>query len=286
MRKRKIGNIKPSRGEKGKSKKVRQPDSAASDFEDIDKVLECPVCVQHFLGEIYLCVAGHSVCEQCHKKLHEKTGMGEYNGLCPICRGPFSGARNFTLEDIIPLVALPCPYKENDCPFVGKGKARLEHKETCIHRPIRCLFHRCYPDCQWYGNPSNLLEHLDSHCKVRRVAALEHRIDVYWSYETREFCFTRGKDATFFVSKLDRIYYMSITRFKDQFHLAITWIPLSEEAAEEQHIYVEVNLPLVENQSITYTIKPRRMDSGLTMDENVQKLFQDQNTNAVPMKKW
>ena len=65
-----------------------------------------------------------------------------------------------------------------------------------MYQPVGCLFHRCYPNCRWIGPPSALLEHLNSHCTVRNER-LGEVSDVFWSYENKEQCFMRGKDATF-----------------------------------------------------------------------------------------
>lgn len=111
--------------------------------------------------------------------------------------------------------------------------------------------------------------------------------DVYWSYETREKCFKRGKDATFYIPKLKRFYYMSISKDEQgQYHLAFFWLPISEEASKEMNCYTEVTLPLEGKQSVNYTLKAPRMDSSLSMDENVRALIRDGDTLHLPMKKW
>jgi len=130
------------------------------------------------------------------------------------------------------------------------------------------------------------MEHLNTHCVVRRVH-LEFVMDVYWSYESKERCWKRGKDATFFIPSLDRFYYVSISRHSDDyFHLVVVWLPTTAAAAEDLPLNMEFTIPLEDDQSITYTMRPPRLDSARSMDENVKNLISAGESYIVPIRKW
>eukprot|EP00472_Partenskyella_glossopodia_P001308 CAMPEP_0197526398 /NCGR_PEP_ID=MMETSP1318-20131121/17688_1 /TAXON_ID=552666 /ORGANISM="Partenskyella glossopodia, Strain RCC365" /LENGTH=340 /DNA_ID=CAMNT_0043080545 /DNA_START=128 /DNA_END=1150 /DNA_ORIENTATION=+ len=252
----------------------------ASQEEDQDSLaatLECPVCLITFCEKVFVCANGHSICESCYGKIKTR---------CPTCRVALRGARNRALEAVIAHACLPCKYQEYGCDFKGKGKARSKHMAKCVHHPIRCLFHRCYPQCKWSGPPSELMDHLNTHSLVRRVG-VGVQTDVYWSYESKENCFQRGKDATFFITNLERFYYVSLTRHDGQFHLGVVWLPTTEAGAvEDSGLTMELVVPLVDGQSIHYTLKPPRINSDLMMDENITNLINSGQTYIVPIRKW
>ncbi len=111
--------------------------------------------------------------------------------------------------------------------------------------------------------------------------------DVYWSYGSKERCFERGKDATFFIPKSDRFYYVSISKApNDVFHLAVVWLPTTVEAASDLKIQMELTMPLVDGQSIVYTIKPPRLASGMMMDPMIKDLIRRGQTFILPIKRW
>lgn len=59
-------------------------------LDSMQKHLECPVCFE-LMDRVVQCKMGHSVCFNCSRHLRE----------CPICRGVYTGTRNFALEDVV-----------------------------------------------------------------------------------------------------------------------------------------------------------------------------------------
>eukprot|EP00470_Lotharella_oceanica_P004060 CAMPEP_0170167278 /NCGR_PEP_ID=MMETSP0040_2-20121228/727_1 /TAXON_ID=641309 /ORGANISM="Lotharella oceanica, Strain CCMP622" /LENGTH=155 /DNA_ID=CAMNT_0010405255 /DNA_START=540 /DNA_END=1007 /DNA_ORIENTATION=+ len=111
--------------------------------------------------------------------------------------------------------------------------------------------------------------------------------DVFWSYTSKERCWQRGKDATFFIPQLKRFYYVSISKKDDHFHLAVLWLPTTEEAAKEiKNLSMSLKMPLSNGQSIVFNVKPPKMHLDLNMDENVRKLIRERETYIVPIRKW
>eukprot|EP00466_Bigelowiella_natans_P018998 jgi/Bigna1/127627/aug1.5_g2335 len=260
-------------------KKSKIPQSSPPPLEDPDLAskFECPICLHCYDHVIYVCSNGHSVCKTCYEKIEPKR--------CPSCRVPLTGARNQALEAVASHTILPCRHKEYGCDFKGRGLARANHRNSCVFRPIRCLFHRCYPQCKWHGPPSALLKHLNTHCMVRKIKQ-DQPCDVYWSYETKERCWQRGKDATFFSHDYNRFYYMSISRRGEHYHLASVWLPTTVKAAESPTLQMEVSIPLEDDEFVTYTLKPPRLDPSLMMDGNVKRLIDQGKSFIIPIKKW
>lgn len=53
--------------------------------------LSCPVCYEIFGDRILQCSLGHSICSNCFSK----------TTLCAQCRQPYTGTRNFLLEEMV-----------------------------------------------------------------------------------------------------------------------------------------------------------------------------------------
>jgi len=267
----------PRPNKSSKSSRLTKDTSKSSDADGLASMLECPICYFCFTEKVFVCSNGHSICSSCYSKLKTKK--------CPSCRFNLNGARNQALEAVLAHTSLPCRYAEYGCNFKANGRLQEAHHDHCVYRPVRCLFHRCYPNCKWHGTPTKLHKHLKSHCIVRTVT-VGVRCDVYWSYETKERCWQRGKDATFFVPTLNRFYYMSISRKDEFYHLAVVWLPVTNEAAKDHGLSMKVTFPLENNQSISITIKPPRLDSGLKMDDNVKQLIEKQESFIIPIQRW
>ncbi|KAF7993599.1 hypothetical protein HCN44_010194 [Aphidius gifuensis] len=58
--------------------------------DDLEKLLECPVCFERLAGTIYMCTTGHNICKLCFEQMRE----------CGTCKKPFSSARNYLAEDL------------------------------------------------------------------------------------------------------------------------------------------------------------------------------------------
>ncbi|XP_015122455.1 E3 ubiquitin-protein ligase sina [Diachasma alloeum] len=59
--------------------------------DDLEELLECPVCLDLLKGKVFQCIQGHDVCQYCKKSLD----------MCPVCKSAFSESRNWTVEKIV-----------------------------------------------------------------------------------------------------------------------------------------------------------------------------------------
>mmetsp|Transcript_26372 Transcript_26372/g.36815 ORF Transcript_26372/g.36815 Transcript_26372/m.36815 type:complete len:133 (+) Transcript_26372:579-977(+) len=90
----------------------------------------------------------------------------------------------------------------------------------------------------------------------------------------------------FFSREYNRFYYMSISRRGEHYHLAAVWLPTTVEAAELPSLKMEVSIPLEDEEFVTYTLKPPRLDPNLMMDGNVKRLIDQGRSFIIPIKKW
>lgn len=61
--------------------------------DELDEVVQCPVCMEKPPGKIYLCVQGHHICEVCRAKI--------INHQCPTCKQDINGGRSFLTENVL-----------------------------------------------------------------------------------------------------------------------------------------------------------------------------------------
>lgn len=62
--------------------------------EDLEEILECPVCLEIPNGEVTMCINGHHLCGHC------KNLLISFGNKCPTCEGSFSNCRNYAVEKL------------------------------------------------------------------------------------------------------------------------------------------------------------------------------------------
>jgi len=103
---------------------------------DIEKELECPVCLiipRSF--PIFLCRAGHSVCFECFPRLPRNYRSRR----CPICQAKYCNppARNFIAEKLLDCLLRRCRFDFLGCEFISSSSETLvNHEQRCTFRPI------------------------------------------------------------------------------------------------------------------------------------------------------
>ncbi|KAK9877182.1 hypothetical protein WA026_016931 [Henosepilachna vigintioctopunctata] len=108
--------------------------------------LECPVCKDYMVPPIFLCAAGHSVCNSCTIRVTS----------CPTCRAKMSGNRNYTLESLTSTINYPCKNRSSGCVFVSSGDKIRNHEKNCTLAGKKCVF-----KCHWTGNALDMILHLN-----------------------------------------------------------------------------------------------------------------------------
>ncbi|GLG98385.1 Probable E3 ubiquitin-protein ligase sinah, partial [Gryllus bimaculatus] len=94
--------------------------------DEMLRLLECPVCMEHMFPPIEQCVNGHSVCARCRLCVSE----------CPECKGRFAGTRCRRLEAICEvLLPRPCRHSTLGCRERLFADALPQHEAACGFRP-------------------------------------------------------------------------------------------------------------------------------------------------------
>ncbi|CAH1154396.1 unnamed protein product [Phaedon cochleariae] len=86
--------------------------------------LQCPICKEYMIGDIFNCEHGHVVCITCKSKLD----------FCPSCRTKFGISRNLPLENLAEVLMLSCSFAEKGCNFSGQVKMLFQHEKECEHK--------------------------------------------------------------------------------------------------------------------------------------------------------
>ena len=157
-----MATIKSSKSSSLSTTNTNSAELSLSSSESINELIQCPICYDPMMNEIFICSNGHSICNQCKHRLN--------SNQCPSCKENYNCCkqrvnRNLTLENLIYNTLLPCKYSHNGCDQLTIGKQRDEHLKLCKHRPIPCPFHNAvlplFSECLY---STNNLDQLLKHC--------------------------------------------------------------------------------------------------------------------------
>ncbi|CAG7823636.1 unnamed protein product [Allacma fusca] len=101
--------------------------------EQVQEVLECPVCFEIPRPPIYNCYTGHIICGGCKGKIRE----------CPLCRQEYSDSRNYVAEKLAESCTFKCPFAEQGCDAMIKLAQEARHSNDCNYRPLGCEVFPC-----------------------------------------------------------------------------------------------------------------------------------------------
>lgn len=121
-----------------------------NDLCKIRSELECPVCTEYMIGEIYLCINGHSICKNCIERVQPN---------CPICRGLIADRRNFTLENIASALTYPC----KNCGADLNANEIATHELKCDPGHFNC--NTIFARCEWSGQYWEVKSHIETQHK-------------------------------------------------------------------------------------------------------------------------
>ncbi|CAG7729835.1 unnamed protein product [Allacma fusca] len=129
---------------------------------ELQRILECPVCKAVPLPPIFNCAKGHIICGKCREQLKE----------CGLCTANFTDSRNFVLEDIVLSSKIACEFRELGCAMILSGCDFKGHVEKCDFRPLRC-FQGSFEGCKHaVVDFQNYTKHLAT---VHKMKEQQHR---------------------------------------------------------------------------------------------------------------
>ncbi|XP_054268558.1 uncharacterized protein LOC128990267 [Macrosteles quadrilineatus] len=97
----------------------------------LQKIVECPVCLDTIQIPFKTCSRGHGVCNSCCEKLND----------CPTCEGPFTTENPVCLKNILEAIPRQCKYHGDGCEYIME--AGSDHEEFCGFRPAECRDSDC-----------------------------------------------------------------------------------------------------------------------------------------------
>ncbi|XP_054270280.1 uncharacterized protein LOC128991432 [Macrosteles quadrilineatus] len=97
----------------------------------LEKIVECPVCLDTIRIPFKTCSRGHGVCNSCCEKLKN----------CPTCQGPFIIENPVCLKNILEAIPRQCKYHGDGCEDVVEPAS--DHEEFCGFRPVKCRDRNC-----------------------------------------------------------------------------------------------------------------------------------------------
>ncbi|XP_054273356.1 uncharacterized protein LOC128993471 [Macrosteles quadrilineatus] len=92
----------------------------------LNKIVECPVCLDTIQIPFKTCSRGHGVCNCCCEKLKD----------CPTCKGPFTTENPVCLKNLLEALPRQCKYHGDGCEDVVEPGS--DHEEFCGFRPAKC----------------------------------------------------------------------------------------------------------------------------------------------------
>lgn len=223
--------------------------------------LECPVCFQYMRPPIYMCEAGHSICNMCRNKVSK----------CPSCRKDFKELRNFTLEKVFEHVPYSCIFNQNGCNFRGSTEELVFHEPCCSYFREKSENQTCYYNsvspCSWMGNVLQFTRHMrDSH--GREILKLSSPITLTWNKLMQTTTFT-SYDGEIFRVKFDygrgfKIQVLKVSslrkrEYKFYVHFTNTDDDICILAKECAETILDINCSLIKpfliRNKLTFTLK-------------------------------
>ena len=99
--------------------------------EDIQKLLECPVCLLNpkYPDKVHFCSNGHMICHGCYGQIR----------TCPVCRSENLKGQNPLLKQVLSRLPRLCPFSEQGCGVESDGIDMERHVKICPFRLIDCI---------------------------------------------------------------------------------------------------------------------------------------------------
>ncbi|XP_054268858.1 E3 ubiquitin-protein ligase Siah2-like [Macrosteles quadrilineatus] len=113
-------------------------------LDRVERIAQCPVCLELVRAPIVLCVNGHVTCGQCRNNAAN----------CHVCRQPFSNVSPRVVEELLSVLPQLCPNE-----MCGVVTILDNHSKYCVYRQIKCRV----GNCQWSGAIIEWFEHINIH---------------------------------------------------------------------------------------------------------------------------
>lgn len=183
---------------------------------DLEEILQCPVCFERPVKPIYQCNFGHHICSVCRGQIT----------ICPMCQKTYNGSRSYLAEDLTLKLdeiknSLIAPPKEiqlvtistqTDNVEIIEKKEEENVKEVKLTQPsaAKGSFPCRLAKCTFQGPHSRILNHLNYYHKDRLVETESSNGKEYSRQWEMDHLSNIVFDLAFFIQKMG-IFFLITT---------------------------------------------------------------------------
>lgn len=185
-------------------------------YIDLLVELECPICTNYMSPPIRQCATGHSICEDCRRRLPK----------CALCQGLFTESRNISLEGLAIKMRYPCINKSSGCNIKLAYNEREIHESRCSFKGYKCAMEKC----PWVGR----LEDISQHWASKKMTSKP--------YQANNICHTKIRSESYYVNIIEaynKLFWFKCKLSKKKFYWVVQYIGKSSEAG---HYWYEIDI--------------------------------------------
>ncbi|XP_054270365.1 uncharacterized protein LOC128991475 isoform X1 [Macrosteles quadrilineatus] len=181
----------------------------SSSLHTLQKIVECPVCLDTIQIPFKTCSRGHGVCNCCCEKLKN----------CPTCEGPFIIENPVCLKNLLEALPRQCKYQEDGCLDILEPGS--DHEEFCGFRPAECR----KSDCNTVIPLIKLVDHYEKeHCdSIFNYKANSSNPWIWPQFDPKEFYTDHV-----LISVFDNIFWVTDSLSQNNFELTFEANPIGK----------------------------------------------------------
>lgn len=194
--------------------------------DNIEKLMECPVCLERLQSPVACCFNGHPLCPKCSKSIRS----------CPLCQSIFTAGQNTFINQLIASFPFKCKFALEGCEELAAPEFLTVHEKKCEYRHVDCPLltsssTECFGLVTVRSYSAHVLEHHQSYITTYDARDWEYsgvlpknidesRINCYYSVLKDSW-----KDLCFIVM----IYYDTATKI---YQLTVHYLGKDSEASK------------------------------------------------------
>ncbi|XP_054258284.1 uncharacterized protein LOC128983148 [Macrosteles quadrilineatus] len=181
----------------------------SSSLHRLQRIVECPVCLDTIQIPFKTCSRGHGVCNCCCEKLND----------CPICEGPLTTENPVCLKNILEAIPRQCKYHGDGCLDILQPGS--DHEEFCGFRPVQCR----QTDCNTVISLIKLVDHYEKeHCRL----LYRYKANSSYTWVWRQFDPEDYEIGYLLISVFDNIFWVTYSLSQNNFELTFEATPIGK----------------------------------------------------------
>ena len=250
--------------------KVPKCDATFKCVKDLQRILECPVCLLTPSTQAHFCSNGHMICGGCRVKVKK----------CPVCQSENLSGQNHLLRQILAAIPKRCPFE--GCDAEPKDDELENHKKNCQFRKVDCLFHsRC--GCNVKIPLNSLFQHFEIRHKT--IAQCSENSRCNWALKEEDFTDQFGCWFPFSKEFDGETFLISLTKLNGLFHCQCFLLGTESDAKKYT---CEISSKSIDfpNNTIKFTGDITSIDVRKTEYEKEDYVNNFSFTNTMVRKLW